>query len=418
MSIVPHLPLQTDTRRRSILNPFLSVEAATHWQKSAASPASNNIQSWVKEKSTSTIFLKDAGLMLSDANSSEVDQIVALAAVMRALIQPKPQGIKASELFNTRLIPTISQIATDKLYKSTLHVCTQCNEPNCSGAASARRHAAVVVLCGVVSSKEVMRLSLDCGLIVVLMRCVVDGYTQLSQCALLNASFRKKFSSLSPAVAIHPDAAHATMYHDELYRLPLLCLRALRSFTKYYFPVTVRQNDKHFSLQQSQLIKGGLLSMALEMQQSISGPSIDPCLVAKRKLQSGAYQLVKVFPDQCLVTMQTPNQNISKRTMLPTPPLINKKNNSGRTKDNRNNSSTKKIHTNRARQSPRASDNTSTTPSFFGEFSADISIAATNQLDLRAKKRMPGRPQTVLVAHTGPAELYRLSADLIPLSGK
>ena len=148
MSIVPHLPLQTDTRRRSILNPFLSVEAATHWQKSAASPASNNIQSWVKEKSTSTIFLKDAGLMLSDANSSEVDQIVALAAVMRALIQPKPQGIKASELFNTRLIPTISQIATDKLYKSTLHVCTQCNEPNCSGASSARRHAfCSVILC-------------------------------------------------------------------------------------------------------------------------------------------------------------------------------------------------------------------------------------------------------------------------------
>ena len=111
--------------------------------------------------------------MLSDANSSEVDQIVALAAVMRALIQPKPQGIKASELFNTRLIPTISQIATDKLYKSTLHVCTQCNEPNCSGAASARRHAAVVVLCGVVSSKEVMRLSLDWGLI-------IGGYTWLS----------------------------------------------------------------------------------------------------------------------------------------------------------------------------------------------------------------------------------------------
>jgi hypothetical protein len=98
-----------------------------------------------------------------------------------------------------------------------------------------------------VSSKEVMRLSLDWGLIVVLMRCVVDGYTQLSQCALLNASFRKKFSSLSPAVAIHPDAAHATMYHDELYRLPLLCLRALRSFTKYYFPVTVRQNDNKIS---------------------------------------------------------------------------------------------------------------------------------------------------------------------------
>ena len=98
LTTAPHLPLQKDTRRRSILNPFLSVEAATHWQKSTAPPSSsssNKIQSWVKKKSSSTIFLKDAGLCLSDANSSEVDQVVALAAVMRALIQPKPQGIKA-----------------------------------------------------------------------------------------------------------------------------------------------------------------------------------------------------------------------------------------------------------------------------------------------------------------------------------
>ena len=132
------------------------------------------------------------------------------------------------------------------------------------------------------------------------------------------------------------------------------------------------------------------------MQKSISGPSVDPALVAKRKLQSGAYQLIKVFPDQCLDIMKVPNYKPSRRVSLPPPPLM------GVTV-------------------PQNKKNTATlSPStaavlLFGPFSENPSIAAANQLSLRAKKRMPGRPQTAAaVQHSGPLDLYRLSSDLIP----
>ena len=260
MADIQH-PLTKDTRRRSLLNPFMSAHASIHWKKQATSSIQTSAL-----KSSSTLFLTDVAFCLSDPAASEVDQVVALAALIRALIQPKPQGSTAAEIFHARLIPTISQIATDRNYKSNVHICTQCDQFDCSAAASARRHAAITVLCGVVSSNDVKRLSLDWGLVIVLINCIVHGYLALYQASGLNQKFRKKFSSLSPAVAIHPEATHANINSDEMYRLPLLCLRSLRALAKHYFPpqVGARTRNVTFTLQQSQLIKGGLLSMALE----------------------------------------------------------------------------------------------------------------------------------------------------------
>ena len=344
----------------------MTAHAALHWKNVTTLDKQKTTLSWIKEKKPSTIFLKEVGLCLSDEKAPEIDQVVALAALIRALIQPKPQGIKASELFIARLIPIIVEIATNKLYKSKnqIVICSQCHDENCNGASIARRHAAITVLCGIVSAKDAVRLSLDWGLIVVLIDVIVDGYTKLYKASKLNTQYRKKYSSLAPSVAIHPDASNGNVQSDEMYRLPSLCLRSLRFYALYYFPKEkLNQLNQYFTLQQSQLIKGGLLTMALEMQKSINGPNSDPSLIAMRKLQSSAYQLIKIYPDKCLNMMKIKNNKLSKRIFLPVPPTM---------KEKKNNKDI--IDKNRPL-------------SYLGELSENISIAASKQLELREKKR-------------------------------
>jgi hypothetical protein len=136
-------------------------------------------------------------------------------------------------------------------------------------AAVAKRYAAITVLCGIVSDQGVKRLSLEWGLVVLLLQISVHGYLCCAEGGHNNEIFRNKFRGLAPSVAIHPDASDVNVDSDDFHRLPVLCLRALTSMTKHYFPKGKRY--KKFTLQQTQLIRGGLLSTCLEMQKSITG---------------------------------------------------------------------------------------------------------------------------------------------------
>ena len=293
-------PIIHDSRRRSLLNPFMTASAAIHWQKHT-SASKININEIIANKTPSLLFLKDVALSLSDPTATEVDHVVALSALIRALTQSKtnPQGTTASQIFAQRLVPIITQIASDRTSLPRFP-CSQCQLQHCMAATSAKRHAAITVLCGIVTDHKAIKLSLQWGLVVLLLDVAVRGYLKCCHASILNAAFRKKYRGLAPNVAIDPEASHVNIESDECYRLPILCLRSLRSLTKHYFSKGDQGFYNSFTLQQTQLIRGGLLGTVLEMQQSITGPSTDPSLITKRKIQSSSYQLIKVFPDDGL----------------------------------------------------------------------------------------------------------------------
>jgi hypothetical protein len=109
-------PLVRDHRRRSLLNPFLTIAAASHWKRQTFNKRSVQPQSWMTKKTPSSIFLKEVGLCLSDPEATDLDQVVALCSLIRALAQDQsnPQGATANDIFLKRLVPPISSVAVDK----------------------------------------------------------------------------------------------------------------------------------------------------------------------------------------------------------------------------------------------------------------------------------------------------------------
>lgn len=112
-------PLVRDRRRRSLLNPFLTVAAASHWEQQTLKKRHVKLETWMKKQTPSKIFLKEVGLCLSDPQATDLEHVVSLCSLVRALMQSQhnPQGATASDIFHRRLVPPISAVATDKKSK-------------------------------------------------------------------------------------------------------------------------------------------------------------------------------------------------------------------------------------------------------------------------------------------------------------
>ena len=112
-------PLVRDQRRRSLLNPFLTVAAASHWEQQTLKKRHVKPETWMKKQTPSKIFLKEVGLCLSDPEATDLEHVVSLCSLIRALMQSQhnPQGATASDIFHQRLVPPISSVATDKKSK-------------------------------------------------------------------------------------------------------------------------------------------------------------------------------------------------------------------------------------------------------------------------------------------------------------
>eukprot|EP00946_MAST-07B_sp_MAST-7B-sp1_P000915 g915.t1 len=261
-------PLVRDGRRRSLLTPFLAVEAVKHWdaltrqaspikRKEVPARAKSDLAHRLQQSTTKT-FLVEVGTVLSDSGATDVDCITALASLLKGLVsESKSRRITGKEIFAHRLVPILSAIAS---YNSAPRfTCTHCNNPNCQASTSAKRMAAMSVLCGVISEPGISSLCIEWGLAALLLECAVKGFVHLSKCAELNSQFRRKFQGLDASVAVHPDAGHANTNSDQLYRVPMLCMRALRCLCQSVFPRGSESQLTKFNLKQTQLIQSYMI---------------------------------------------------------------------------------------------------------------------------------------------------------------
>ena len=111
-------PLVKDGRRRSLLTPFLAVEAVKHWNAltSKASPlkkSTDGSNKWIKHKSTNNEFLAEVGTVLASQTTTDVDCITALASLLKGIMSTsKTRRISGKNVFEHRLVPIISSIAS------------------------------------------------------------------------------------------------------------------------------------------------------------------------------------------------------------------------------------------------------------------------------------------------------------------
>ena len=437
-------PLVRDGRRRSLLTPFLAVEAVKHWDAltSQASPIKTKRSMKVEgeaegrkgatlqppaHKTATASFLTEVATVLSDAGATDLDCITALVSLLQGLIsKTKSRRITGKEIFGRRLVPVLSAIASTYAPQPR-YSCHRCGNPNCQASTLAKQLAAVTVLCGIVSEPSIGSLCIEWGLASLLLEFAVKGFIRLSQCAELNAQFRRKFRGLDPKIAIHPQAGKdGNVGSDQYYRVPMLCLRALRCLCQSVFPRGPEVQLSKFNLKQTQLVRGGLLSTALSMQLTVSGPAGDPSLVAKRKLQNAAYHIIKVFPDtaiQVLIDSIGVGAKASRRTSLPGPPAAD--GGGGRTENSQKKQRRPSALTiaargpGRKRPEPTQDDRGEDSRFALGEFGERVVEAAAKNLENREKKRSKGRPLSrAPTPSIGPAALLANSADLLPSAVK
>ena len=123
-------PLVRDGRRRSLLTPFLAVEAVKHWDAltSQASPIKTKRSMKVEgeaegrkgatlqppaHKTATASFLTEVATVLSDAGATDVDCITALVSLLQGLIsKTKSRRITGKEIFGRRLVPVLSAVHT------------------------------------------------------------------------------------------------------------------------------------------------------------------------------------------------------------------------------------------------------------------------------------------------------------------
>jgi hypothetical protein len=446
MSASPSIhPLVRDGRRRSLLTPFMAVEAVKHWDAltSQASPVKTSERTRTPpppktqktqktQKTAAAAFLTEVATVLSDSGATDVDCVTALASLLKGLVsETRSHRISGRQIFARRLVPVLSAIASTYNPRPRF-TCERCRNANCRASTLAKQLAALAVLCGVVSEPSISSLCIEWGLASLLLECAVKGFIRLSECAELNAQFRRKFRGLDPKVAVHPDAGRdGNMGSDQYYRVPMLCLRALRSLCQSVFPRGAEVQLAKFNLKQTQLMRGGLLSTALAMQLSVSGPTGDPALVAKRKLQNAAYHIIKVFPDtslQILLESCVHGAKPSRRTSLPGPPAADGaggKRQAARRPKKQKQPPQKSTTQLPGKKQPKPSqvddnDNPGADPRFaLGEFGERIVEAAAKHLESRQKKRNKGRPLSrAPTPNIGPAVLLANSEGLLPVALK